>query len=70
MTNILLLKKFHTTHISPHWQSKVMFYHEQEPLDLGRHGLSLSSVGGPDQTLQLFQTPFIAVFLCYNFSSR
>ena len=29
-----------------------------------------TEVGGPAQTLQLFQTPFIAVFLCYNFSSR
>ena len=27
-------------------------------------------VGGQAQTLQLFQTPFIAVFLCYNCSSR
>ena len=29
-----------------------------------------AGVGGPAQTLQLFQTPFIAIFLCYNCSSR
>ena len=28
------------------------------------------TVGGPAQTLQLFQTPFISIFVCYNCSSR